>query len=57
MEIIKCDFCGAEIVSAHHETSKSNVPSDKGWCELSGHKPICGRWKKDVCPNCVGKMN
>lgn len=52
MRIVKCDFCGAEIIERHYDNDKCFNPSHFGWAELHGTK-LCSRWEKDVCPNCL----
>lgn len=51
----ECDYCGAVITEEHYDKEKSNVPTDKGWCTISGRK-LCELWKKDICPNCIKRL-
>ncbi len=52
MTVVKCDFCGAEIVVRHHDIDKCSNHQDKGWAVLEGVK-FTTRWEKDVCPKCL----
>ena len=49
MRIIRCDFCGADIVNGGDDHV---IPSDNGWCTVNGKK-IDERWEKDICPMCM----
>jgi len=52
MKIVKCDYCGAEVIYKHHDINQTKNPADIGWTTQQGRK-LCSLWEKDICPNCA----
>jgi len=60
MKIIKCDFCGAEVIVSHYDSDKIVNADREGWCEIKGRKPDNGvgtcpgaTCTKHICPRCI----
>ena len=56
MTIVKCAYCGAEIIEKHSDIEKCHIPSDEGWVTIQGRR-LCIRWEKDCCLTCLKKLD
>ena len=55
MQIVKCDFCGAEVENPYYNWGKDKLPKDLGWAYIKAWDDTNSSTRRDMCPRCIPK--